>query len=70
MDSIREGGLSSIGGIVGGTISVLAVSYFKKVNFFRAADCIVVGLLLAQAIGRWGNFANQEVYGAEVTNEA
>ncbi len=29
-----------------------------------------MGLLLAQAIGRWGNFANQEVYGAEVTNEA
>lgn len=53
MDSIREGGLSIIGGILGGTISVLAVSYFKKVNFFRAADCIVVGLLLAQAIGRW-----------------
>ena len=70
MESIREGGLSIIGGILGGTISVLAVSYFKKVNFFRAADCIVVGLLLAQAIGRWGNFANQEVYGAEVTNEA
>ena len=67
MESIREGGLSIIGGILGGTISVLAVSYFKKVNFFRAADCIVVGLLLAQAIGR---FANQEVYGAEVTNEA
>lgn len=70
IESIREGGLSIIGGILGGTISVLAVSYFKKVNFFRAADCIVVGLLLAQAIGRWGNFANQEVYGAEVTNEA
>ena len=70
MESIRQGGLSIIGGILGGTISVLLVSYFKKVNFFRAADCIVVGLLLAQAIGRWGNFANQEVYGAEVTNEA
>lgn len=68
--SIREGGLSIIGGILGGFFSVVAVSYFKKVDFFRAADCIVVGLLLAQAIGRWGNFANQEVYGAEVTNEA
>ena len=42
----------------------------KKINVFRAADCILVGVLLAQAIGRWGNFANQEVYGAEVTNEA
>lgn len=68
--SIREGGLSIVGGIVGGALSVILVSYFKKVNFFRAADCIVVGLMLAQAIGRWGNFFNQEVYGAEVKNSA
>lgn len=67
---IRAGGLSIIGGILGGTASVLLISHFKKVNMLRAGDCIVVGLLLAQAIGRWGNFANQEVYGAEVTNEA
>ena len=68
--SIRSGGLSIVGGIIGGAASVLAVCYFKKVNFFRAGDCIVVGLLLAQSIGRWGNFVNQEVYGAEVTNTA
>lgn len=70
MQSIRQGGLSIIGGILGGILSVLLVSYIKKVNFLRAGDCIVVGLLLAQAIGRWGNFANQEVYGAEVTSSA
>ena len=69
-NSIREGGLSIIGGILGGVISVFAVCMIKKVNFFRVGDCIVVGLLLAQSIGRWGNFANQEVYGMEVTNEA
>lgn len=69
-ESIREGGLSIIGGILGGLISVIVVCLVKKVNFFRAGDCIVVGLLLAQAIGRWGNFANQEVYGMEVTNPA
>ena len=68
--SIRSGGLSIVGGIIGGAVSVMAVCYFKKVNFFRAGDCIVVGLLLAQSIGRWGNFVNQEVYGAEVTNTA
>lgn len=68
--SIREGGLSIIGGILGGTASVAVICYVKKVNFFRAGDCIVVGLLLAQSIGRWGNFANQEVYGALVENEA
>lgn len=67
---IRAGGLSIIGGILGGTVSVLLISYVKKINVFRVADCILVGVLLAQAIGRWGNFANQEVYGAEVTNKA
>lgn len=70
IQSIRSGGLSIIGGILGGVFGVALVSYIKKVNFFRAGDCIVVGLLLAQAMGRWGNFANQEVYGAEVTNPA
>ncbi|MBE7068121.1 MAG: prolipoprotein diacylglyceryl transferase [Clostridiales bacterium] len=70
IDSIRKGGLSIMGGILGGVISVALVCIIKKVNFFRVGDCIVVGLLLAQAIGRWGNFANQEVYGTEITNEA
>ena len=70
IESIRSGGLSIIGGILGGIFGVALVSYIKKVNFFRAGDCIIVGLLLAQAMGRWGNFANQEVYGAEVTNTA
>ncbi len=70
LQSIRQGGLSIIGGIIGGTASVAIVSWVKKVPFLRVGDCVVVGLLLAQSIGRWGNFANQEVYGAEVTNEA
>lgn len=69
-DGIRSGGLSIIGGILGGAISVAAVSFFKKVNFLRVGDCVVVGLVIAQAIGRWGNFVNQEVYGAEITNPA
>ncbi len=67
---IQDGGLAITGGIIGGLLSVIGVSYFKKVNFFRAGDCIVVGLLLAQSIGRWGNFVNQEVFGGPVTNEA
>ncbi len=68
LDSIRNGGLSIVGGIIGGAVSVAIVSIVKKVNFLRVGDCVVVGLLLAQAIGRWGNFANQEVYGGVVTN--
>ena len=67
---IQDGGLAITGGILGGLFSVIGVCYFKKVNFFRAGDCIVVGLLLAQSIGRWGNFVNQEVFGRLVTNES
>lgn len=69
-ESIRKGGLSIVGGIIGGAGAVLGICLVKKVNFFRVGDCVVVGLLLAQSIGRWGNFANQEVYGGLVTNEA
>ena len=67
-NSIRQGGLSIVGGIIGGAGSIFIFCLVKKVPFFRIADCVVVGLLVAQAIGRWGNFFNQEVYGAEVTN--
>ena len=69
-ESIRNGGLSIVGGIIGGACSVFGFCLIKKVPFMRVADCVVVGLLVAQAIGRWGNFFNQEVYGAEVTNPA
>lgn len=70
LSSIRQGGLSIIGGIIGGALGVVIVCIWKKANFLRVADCVVVGLILAQGIGRWGNFANQEVYGYEVESKA
>ncbi len=69
-NSIRNGGLSVIGGVLGGVGAGVIVCLVKKVNFFRAADCVVVTILVAQAMGRWGNFFNKEVYGAEVTDPA
>ena len=68
-ESIRSGGLSVIGGVLGGVGAGVVVCLVKKVNFFRAADCVVVTILVAQAMGRWGNFFNKEVYGAEVASE-
>ena len=61
-----EGGLAIQGGIIFGGI---ATYYFitriqKKVSFLKALDYILPNVLIAQAIGRWGNFFNQEVYGA------
>ncbi len=63
-------GLSITGGIIGGVTAGLLVCLAYKVNFFRAADCVVVTILLAQAIGRWGNYFNGEVYGGVITDPA
>ncbi len=66
--SIREGGLSIVGGALGGVGTGFVVCKVKKVSFLRAADCVVITILAAQAIGRWGNYFNQEVYGGLVTD--
>ena len=67
---IWEGGLSIYGGLIGGAVGVAIFCFFMKKNFFDVADICVVSLILGQAIGRWGNFFNQEVYGKLVTNPA
>ena len=63
--NIREGGLAIYGGIIAGTITVFVVSLVKKINFFAFGDCVAPGVLLAQGIGRWGNFMNGEAFGYE-----
>ena len=60
---IWKGGLGIFGGIIGGAIALAIYCCANKQNFFEWTDIIVPGLLIAQAIGRWGNFVNQEVYG-------
>ncbi len=61
--AIWKGGLAIHGGVIAGIIVVLAYCYRKKLNFFRWADMLAPSLILGQAIGRWGNFANQEAFG-------
>ena len=63
--AFRDGGLAIYGGIIAGTITVFAVCHFKKIYFPAFGDCIVPGLILAQSIGRWGNFVNAEAHGGE-----
>jgi len=58
-----NGGLGIPGGVIGGALALLVYSKAKKLNFLQWADFIVPGLLIGQAVGRWGNFVNQEVYG-------
>jgi phosphatidylglycerol:prolipoprotein diacylglycerol transferase len=65
---IWEGGIAIYGSIIGGVIATLIFSKWKKISFWTLADLVAPGLVLGQAIGRWGNFFNQEAFGELVTN--
>lgn len=65
---VWEGGLAIYGAIIGGAIGVWLVSRRKKLPFWALADLVAPGLILGQAIGRWGNFFNGEAYGYQVTD--
>ncbi len=57
-------GLGVYGGIIAGTIAAFAYTRWKGQPFLRWADAVAPGLFAMQAIARWGNFFNQELYGA------
>lgn len=59
-------GLSIYGGIIGGVLGIVLMCFWKKKNIFSILDVVVPGFILAQAIGRWGNFFNSELYGPPV----
>lgn len=64
---IHEGGLAIYGGIIGALIGGLAVAKIKKMNIPAVLDLAVIGFLIGQGVGRWGNFINQEAFGTETT---
>lgn len=61
--NFRGGGLGIYGGILGGLLGLLIYTRRNRLPFLGWADLAVVGLALGQAVGRWGNFFNQELYG-------
>ena len=63
MVKIWQGGLGIWGAVLGGMLGCFIGCRRHHVPFWTVADCIAPGLILAQAIGRWGNYANQELYG-------
>ena len=62
---IWEGGLAIYGGVIGAVIGVAVFCYFKKIKLPALLDLVLLGFLIGQSIGRWGNFFNREAFGAE-----
>jgi phosphatidylglycerol:prolipoprotein diacylglycerol transferase len=60
---IWQGGIGIFGALLGGVLAVLIYTRRHGLLFWRWLDIIAPGMLLAQAIGRWGNYFNQELYG-------
>ena len=65
--AIWNGGLGIYGGLIAGGITVFVMTRIKKISFMKFADCVCPSLVLAQAIGRWGNFMNGEAFGSETS---
>lgn len=66
---IWEGGLAIYGGIIAGFFTILWFVEKREINIWLLLDIVAPQLMLAQAIGRWGNFVNQEAHGAEVSRD-
>ncbi len=65
--NFRQGGLGIYGAVAGGVLGLYLYARWAKVNFLQLLDIGAPGLAFGQAIGRWGNFFNQELYGYPTT---
>ncbi|MBS4540096.1 prolipoprotein diacylglyceryl transferase [Clostridium sp. D2Q-11] len=65
MINIRSGGLAIHGGIIGSVLTAIIFCKVRGISFWKVADITAPSIILGQAIGRWGNFVNQEAYGRE-----
>ena len=66
--AIWKGGIAIYGGLALAIVAVVLLCRRKKISFLNVADLAVLGLLIGQIIGRWGNFVNGEAYGVDVEN--
>jgi len=65
--NIRQGGLAIHGGIIFALGTAFIIAKHKKLNFFKMVDVAAPTIIIAQAIGRWGNFFNSEAHGGPVS---
>ena len=66
--NLRQGGLAIYGGVIGALIAVIIYCRIRQESFFEVWDSIALGFLVGQAVGRWGNFFNREVFGGYTDN--
>lgn len=64
--AIWNGGIAIYGALLAGALVLLVFSYRRKINAYDFLDIAAPGVMLAQSLGRWGNFFNQEAYGKVV----
>jgi len=67
--NIRQGGLAFHGGLIAALLVTFIYTRVKKISFLRVTDTVAPGIILAQSIGRWGNFFNSEAHGGPVTKQ-
>lgn len=60
---IWQGGLAIYGGVIGAVLGIIAYCYYKKLKIATVLDITMLGFLIGQIIGRWGNFFNAEAFG-------
>jgi phosphatidylglycerol:prolipoprotein diacylglycerol transferase len=65
--AIWEGGIAIHGALIGAVLTVVVFAKIRGVSFWKLVDIAAPSLILGQAIGRWGNFINQEAFGGEVS---
>ncbi|WP_110112495.1 prolipoprotein diacylglyceryl transferase [Bacillus sp. CGMCC 1.16541] len=66
---IWQGGIAIHGGLIGAIVTAVIFCKIKGLSFWKVADIAAPSIILGQAIGRWGNFMNQEAHGGPVTRE-
>lgn len=67
--NIRGGGMAIYGGVIGGVLTVLYFSKKYDLSLLSLLDAVSPAMLIAQSIGRWGNFMNQEAHGGPVSRD-
>ncbi len=64
--NLRNGGLAIYGGIICGILGIVIATRIKKMNTIKLMDMAGPGVMIAQSLGRWGNFFNGEAFGGQI----